>query len=96
VTPIEEIGTDRARLDNFTPELVEKLNKVGKGKPWHFHHFRKTHGYANQLLDGIWLRAPYLHNGSVPNLHALLFPAERPEVFYTGYDVYDWKNVGFI
>ena len=33
-------------------------------------------------LDGIWLRAPYLHNGSVPTLRALLFPDERPAVFY--------------
>ena len=96
VTPIAEIGTDPARLNNFTPELVKELNQVGKGKPWRFHHFRKTHGYANQLLDGIWLRAPYLHNGSVPNLRDLLFPSERPTVFYTGYDVYDWRNVGFI
>ena len=96
VTPIKEIGTDRSRLDSLTPALVAELNTIGKGKPWHFHHFRKTHGYSNLLLDGIWLRAPYLHNGSIPNLHALLFPADRPTVFYTGYDVYDWKNVGFV
>ena len=96
VTPIKEIGTDRSRLDSFTPALVTSLNTIGKGKPWHFRHFRKTHGYANLLLEGLWLRAPYLHNGSVPNLRALLFPAERPTVFYIGYDVYDWKNVGFI
>ena len=39
----------------------------------------KDVGYANQPLDGIWLRAPYLHNGSVPSLTALLDPpAERP------------------
>jgi hypothetical protein len=96
VTPIGQIGTDRARLDNFTPQLVAELNTIGKGKPWRFHTFRKTHGYANSPLDGIWLRAPYLHNGSVPTLRALLFPKERPAVFYTGYDVYDWKDVGFI
>ena len=36
VTPIEEIGTDRARLDNFTPELVAEMNTIGKGKPWRF------------------------------------------------------------
>ena len=54
------------------------LNTIGKGKPWAFHTFRKTHGYANSPLDGIWLRAPYLHNGSVPTLRALLFPKERP------------------
>jgi hypothetical protein len=97
VTPIAQIGTDRHRLDSFTPALAAELNRdVGKGKWWHFSHFRKTHGYANLLLDGLWLRAPYLHNGSVPSLRALLFPKERPIVFFTGYDVYDWKDVGFV
>ena len=39
----------------------------------------KDVGYASQPLDGIWLRAPYLHNGSVPSLTALLMPPEaRP------------------
>ena len=47
-------------------------------------------------LDGVWLRAPYLHNGSVPDMRSLLFPEERPRVFYRGYDVYDWIRVGFI
>jgi hypothetical protein len=47
-------------------------------------------------LDGLWLRAPYLHNGSVPNLRALLEPAvARQAVFYIGYDVYDYADVGF-
>jgi hypothetical protein len=48
-------------------------------------------------LDGLWLRAPYLHNGTVPNLRALLEPkARRPAVLYIGYDVYDFDNVGFV
>ena len=48
-----------------------------------FTHFRKTNGYANQPLDGIWARAPYLHNGSVPTLRDLLDePAKRPGIFY--------------
>jgi hypothetical protein len=38
-----------------------------------------------------------LHNGSVPNLHALLKPdSERPTTFYRGYDVYDPDQMGFI
>ena len=57
------------------------MNTIGEGKPWRFSHFRKTNGYANMPLDGLWLRAPYLHNGSVPTLRALLFPDERPAVF---------------
>lgn len=64
--------------------------------PARFRHFRKTNGYANMPLDGLWLRAPYLHNGSVPTLRALLEPAAgRPQRFYIGYDVYDYDDVGF-
>jgi len=48
-------------------------------------------------LDGLWLRAPYLHNGSVPTLQDLLEPAaNRPRQFYRGYDVYDKVKVGFV
>ena len=68
-----------------------------KSYPARFNHFRKTNGYANSPLDGLWLRAPYLHNGSVPNLRELLKPSEkRSKVFWIGYDVYDYANVGFV
>ena len=98
VTDIEDVATDRQRLDSFTESLANLLNDtVGVGRPWDFSHFRKTNGYANMPLDGIWLRAPYLHNGSVPTLKDLLKPpGDRPKVFYRGYDVYDFDNVGFV
>jgi mono/diheme cytochrome c family protein len=96
VTPLEQIGTDPERLHSFTAELATRMNTIGNRHPWQFKRFRKTNGYANMPLDGVWLRAPYLHNGSVPTLRALLFPEERPTVFFRGYDVYDWVNVGFV
>jgi hypothetical protein len=56
-------------------------------------------GYAAGPLDGIWARAPYLHNGSVPTLRHLLAPrnpgGERPAKFVRGSARYDAKNVGF-
>src|SRR5262249_5549378 len=33
--------------------------------------------YESRVLHGIWATAPYLHNGSVPNLAELLLPPER-------------------
>ncbi len=96
VTPLAEIGTDPERLNSFTTALAAQMNTIGTGKPWKFSSFRKTDGYANMPLDGVWLRAPYLHNGSVPTLRALLVPEERPAAFYRGYDVYDWQRVGFV
>jgi hypothetical protein len=97
VTPIAEIGTDPSRWQSFTEELARRLNTFGAGYSWEFSNFRKSGGYANMPLDGIWLRAPYLHNGSVPTLRDLLAaPDERPDVFYRGYDVYDYERVGFV
>lgn len=96
VTQLERIGTDRRRLDSYTYMLAVNQSTLYAGYDWRFTHFRKTFGYANMPLDGVWLRAPYLHNGSVPNLRELLKPAsERTKAFYRGYDVYDPVNVGF-
>ncbi|NOU08496.1 MAG: hypothetical protein HOO98_00540 [Nitrospira sp.] len=50
--------------------------------------------YKARPLDGIWATAPYLHNGSVPNLYQLLVPAAR-RPFYVGSRQFDSKNVGF-
>jgi hypothetical protein len=52
--------------------------------------------YKARPLDGIWATAPYLHNGSVPNLWALLSPVnERPKEFCLGSRQFDPKNVGY-
>jgi hypothetical protein len=98
VTPISVIKTDRHRLDSYSEELAAAQNTLYAGyDDERFSHFRKTHGYANAPLDGCWLRAPYLHNGAVPTLRDLLEPAaNRPKVFYRGYDVFDAKRVGFV
>lgn len=96
VTDIATVGTDRHRLDSFTVGLVDRFHAINE-PPFVFNAYRKTDGYANVPLDGIWARAPYLHNGSVPNLHALLLPdSQRPSGFYRGYDVYDPAQMGFI
>jgi hypothetical protein len=51
--------------------------------------------YEARVLYGIWAAAPYLHNGSVPNLWALLQkPEDRPRSFMLGSNKFDPKNVG--
>jgi hypothetical protein len=52
-------------------------------------------GYLALPLTGIWARAPYLHNGSVPTLYHLLVSGERPAVFQLNDLRYDEKFVGF-
>ena len=87
IEPISYIGTDRGRLDSYTLEM-EKYQKdrlFCATTDHRFRQFKKTDGYANLPLDGLWLRAPYLHNGSVPTLRDLLeLPADRPVAFRRG------------
>lgn len=53
--------------------------------------------YEGRVLNGIWAVAPYLHNGSVPNLWELLQPAaKRSTSFMVGSHEFDPKNVGFV
>lgn len=99
VTPIAEIGTDPERYKVWTKEAAGKMNdvinnKFGAKRP---DVIKNTEGYLAGPLGGIWIRAPYLHNGSVPNLRELLEPEnKRSTEFYRGYDVYDPVNVGFV
>jgi hypothetical protein len=107
VKPIDDLTpsalkTDVYRLNSYTYALAANQGQLYSGEPYRFKHFRKTYGYANLPLDGIWLRAPYLHNGSVPTLRLLLEPSSpsapthRPQGFYRGNDNYDPVNVGFV
>jgi Cytochrome C oxidase, cbb3-type, subunit III len=97
VVPVEEVGTDRHRLDMWTAASADAYNAFADGYPWDMSGFRKTNGYVAVPLDGVWLRAPFLHNGSVPSLEELLEPVDRRRpTFYRGYDVYDPARVGFV
>jgi hypothetical protein len=77
----DDVRTDEDRLDLVTPEFrrlvaASPLNDLIKISP----AYRR--GYFAPRLEGIWARFPYLHNGSVPNVLALLMPPEeRPRVF---------------
>lgn len=96
VIPLQEIATDPNRIQIITQEGVDMINDM-YGWGWSLSTFQKTDGYLSSLLDGVWLRAPYLHNGSVPTLRDLLRPAsERPKQFYRGNDTFDAINVGFV
>lgn len=97
VEPIEVVRTDPFRLNSYTETFAANQYTLYPDSQYQFTHFKKTNGYANQPLDGIWARAPYLHNGSVPTLRDLLDPPEeRPAIFYRGYDVFDPVKVGFV
>ncbi|MDQ0456826.1 di-heme-cytochrome C peroxidase [Rhizobium paknamense] len=52
--------------------------------------------YKARPLDGIWATPPFLHNGSVPTIDALLSPVkDRPKTFWLGNREYDPEKLGY-
>jgi len=104
----DEIGPTGALLElasnAFAGMLIGKLGEAEAGQfiipgfnPILFGGNAPPLGYKGRPLNGIWATAPYLHNGSVPNLYELLLPAEeRSDTFYVGSREYDPVHVGFI
>jgi cytochrome c peroxidase len=74
--------------DQFNESCLALLFKVPEESP--------PLSYKARPLNGIWATAPYLHNGSVPNLEELLKPAlDRAKTFYVGSREFDSTVVGF-
>ena len=88
--------TDSHRLSSWTADASKAYDGFAGRRAWKAASFAAGERYVPVPLDGAWIRAPYLHNGSVPSLKDLLeVPANRPARFWRGYDVYDPVNVGF-
>ncbi len=77
--PLDVVGTDSARLDGVTLHFVDLVRNNPLSDL--IQSTTNGRGYFAQRLNGIWARFPYLHNGSVPSLYALLNPDARPRVF---------------
>jgi len=98
IVPLDVVRTDPARIEGLSDRFVEHYNAT-----W----FAATHpvdvgperGYQAPPLVGIWASAPYLHNGSVPTLRALLDSPKRPSRFLrppsTDFEHYDPRDVGW-
>ena len=97
IIPIEKIGTDRKRYDNIRSQFAEAYAESWFAQDGH--PVKDTVGYQAPPLDGVWATAPYLHNGSVPSVAALLDSSSRPKSFTrsfrTGADDYDEINLGW-
>jgi hypothetical protein len=98
IVPLDVIGTDPARSLGLSDRLVDHYNKTWLGALCPVNTERV--GYQAPPLDGIWATAPYLHNGSVPTLHALLQSSSRPGRFTrppsTEFTHYDTNHVGWM
>lgn len=82
-TPVIDVGTDPNRwmaMSTFSDNLNKlRISKAMKTK------VVPQEGYVPPPLDGIFLRYPYFHNNSIPNLCALMMrPDQRPVTFVQG------------
>lgn len=90
-----DVGTDSLRAERFGPDEANWVNQLIADPA---NQMVSTRAYLAPPLIGVWATAPYLHNGSVPDLAALLTPGERPVAWRrTGDDAssFDAVRVGW-
>jgi hypothetical protein len=79
------------------PQFIDWFNKSWFTQGAHAAQLVPFQGYIAPPLDGIWASAPYLHNGSVPTLEALLNSKIRPKFWSRNFDKpqYNYDNPGW-
>lgn len=77
--------------------IVEWYNRSWFAQSEPKSYFEPELGYVAPPLDGIWATAPYLHNGSVPTVAALLDSKSRPDIWARSGDSkdYDHQDLGW-
>ncbi|MBL0357012.1 MAG: c-type cytochrome [Chitinophagaceae bacterium] len=99
--PESIIKTDSALFtSNYSnPQFVEWFNKSWFTSGDHPAQLVPYRGYIAPPLDGIWVTAPYMHNGSVPDLESMLNSTARPTYWQRSfskpsynYDIPGWNH----
>jgi RoxA-like, cytochrome c-like len=97
---VDEVGTDpllaKANGTKYR-SYFEGYRDSWFATPPHAAKLVVTDGYIAPPLDGIWITAPYLHNGSVPDLMTLLESPRRPRRWRRSFrsDDYDYETIGW-
>jgi len=79
------------------PQFIDWFNKSWFAQGDHPARLEPFNGYIAPPLDGIWITAPYLHNGSVPTLEGVLNSKLRPSYWSRDFNhpEYDYTTVGW-
>ena len=91
LVPQDEMGTDPARWKAVSDGGVSAIGRLPIAKKI---KAQRTGGYVAPILAGVWMTAPYLHNGSVPTLWHFMRPETRPVKFMVGGHKLDYSRVG--
>jgi hypothetical protein len=89
------VSTDEAGTDDLL--AVSATTKADRFIDWYNRSYfgelgiaAPGKGYIAPPLDGVWATAPYLHNGSVPTIEALLDSPSRPQYWTRSFDSTDY------
>ena len=99
LVPAYEVGTDSLMWKYYLhyPEYADWFNKSWFATSADPAFIKPQAGYVAPPLRGIWITAPYFHNGSVPTLEEVLNSAERPRYWKRNFSEqqYDDKKIGW-
>jgi hypothetical protein len=94
IIPVGEIGTDPRRARGITPQFREFLAQSWFASPGTVRGGDEPAGYRAPYLRRVAYTFPYFHNGSVPTLHHVLFPGERPARWIVAPQYFDHERIG--
>ncbi|HEV8286260.1 MAG TPA: hypothetical protein VGQ09_18255 [Chitinophagaceae bacterium] len=93
------VGTDSLlnKTNYQFSDLIEWYNKSWFSKGDNPAQLTPFNGYIAPPLDGVWITAPYFHNGSVPTIEAVLNSKLRPTYWTRSFDSmnYDYEKLGW-
>jgi mono/diheme cytochrome c family protein len=97
--PQQVIGTDSLlNKSNYQySDMIEWFNTSWFSRGENAAKLVPFNGYIAPPLDGVWITAPYLHNGSVPTIEALLHSRKRPVYWSRNFSrtEYDYSKLGW-
>lgn len=86
VVGLDKVGTDPALAQGAYEQADRFIDWFNRSFFGEIARAAPALGYIAPPLDGVWATAPYLHNGSVPTIAALLDSAKRPKYWTRRFD----------
>jgi mono/diheme cytochrome c family protein len=99
LVPGSIIGTDSLMWKYFIkyPGYTDWYNKSWFAVSDPVSFTKPQAGYVPPPLDGVWITAPYLHNGSLPTIEMVLNSKIRPKYWERNFnkEEYDYRKLGW-
>jgi Cytochrome c len=99
LVPAKVIGTDSLMWKYYAEHTgyAEWFNRSWFADSDPPAYIKPQAGYVPPPLNGVWMTAPYFHNGSVPSIEGVLNSDERPRYWKRDFNSneYDYEKLGW-